>query len=119
MFSLTVAILIVIFVSAFCSLLEAVLYAVPISRIESMAKAGSRAGRILQDIRTNVDRPIIAILSLNTIANTAGAAVAGALAVSAFGEVQGPDHSEGGCRGNTNASFKVTCYMLRYFLLII
>ena len=69
-----------------CSLFEAVLYAVPLSHIESLAAAGSRTGRILQRLRRDVDRPIAAILSLNTIANTAGAAVAGAMAASIFGQ---------------------------------
>lgn len=73
-------------VSALCSLFEAVLYAVPVSHIESMAQAGKRSGLILRELRRDVDRPIAAILSLNTIANTAGAAVAGAAAVNVFGE---------------------------------
>ena len=36
-------------------------------------------------MRSNVDQPISAILTLNTIANTAGASLAGALAASALG----------------------------------
>ena len=43
-------------------------------------------GRILKDLRMrNVDRPISAILSLNTIANTGGAFVAGAAFIKVFG----------------------------------
>ena len=37
-------------------------------------------------MRQQVDRPIAAILSLNTIANTGGGAVAGALAATAYGQ---------------------------------
>lgn len=70
----------VILVSAMCSLFEAVLYALPIGHIETLAQSGHRSGRILRRLRSDVDRPIAAILSLNTVANTAGAAVAGALA---------------------------------------
>ena len=77
---------IVVGVSAMCSLFEAVLYAVPLSHVESLAAAGQSTGRILQKLRRNVDRPIAAILSLNTIANTAGAAVAGALAAQVMGQ---------------------------------
>ena len=77
---------IVVGVSALCSLFEAVLYAVPLSHVESMAAGGQATGRILQKLRRNVDRPIAAILSLNTIANTAGAAVAGALAAQVMGQ---------------------------------
>lgn len=75
----------VIIISALCSLAEAVLYSVPISHIESMVEEGKRSGRILKRLRQNVDRPITAILSLNTIANTAGAALAGAIAADVFG----------------------------------
>jgi CBS domain containing-hemolysin-like protein len=85
MTELILAVLIVIVVSAMCSLFEAVLYSVPISHIESLAHANKRAGTILQKLRENVDEPIAAILSLNTISNTAGAAVAGAIATDVLG----------------------------------
>ena len=55
----------VVFISALCSLFEAVLYSVPISHVESLAQAGRTSGRILRRLRSNVDRPISAILSLN------------------------------------------------------
>lgn len=72
-------------ISAICSLFEAVLYSVPVGHIETMAESGSKSGHILRTLREQVDRPIAAILSLNTIANTAGAAVAGAAAAEVFG----------------------------------
>ena len=76
----------VIFVSATCSLAEAVLYAVPVSYVESLAQKGTVSGRILKDLRMrNVDRPISAILSLNTIANTGGAFLAGTAFIKVFG----------------------------------
>jgi len=85
--ALIVSIGVVIVVSALCSLFEAVLYAVPISHIESLAQAGRTSGRILQRLRLHgVDRPISAILSLNTIANTGGAFIAGAAFIRVFGE---------------------------------
>ena len=86
MMVLALTVLLVVVISALCSLFEAVLYAVPVSHIESLAQGGYRSGRILQRLRSEVDRPIAAILSLNTIANTAGAAVAGALVASNLGE---------------------------------
>ena len=86
MAELIVAVAAAVLISAMCSLFEAVLYSVPVGHIESLANADRKAGRILQGLRANVDRPIAAILSLNTIANTAGAAVAGAAAASVFGE---------------------------------
>lgn len=76
----------VIVVSAMCSLFEAVLYAVPVSYVESLAQKGATSGRILKGLRMrNVDRPISAILSLNTIANTGGAFLAGAAFIMVFG----------------------------------
>jgi len=74
-----------IVVSAGCSLFEAVLYSVPSRTVETMAHAGKAGGRIIKRLRVNVERPISAILSLNTIANTAGAVVAGSAAGSVFG----------------------------------
>ncbi len=72
-------------VSALCSLSEAVLYSVPFSYIEALSRRGAPAARLFKGMRENVERPISAILTLNTVANTFGAAVAGAAAVAVFG----------------------------------
>ena len=72
--------------SAACSLFEAVLYSVPMSHIEALERDGRPTGRRLRELRRRVDRPIAAILSLNTIANTGGGAVAGAIAARELGE---------------------------------
>jgi len=76
----------VLVTSAACSLFEAVLYSVPTTHVEILAQSGRASGRRLKEMRQKVDRPIAAILSLNTIANTGGGALAGALAASALGE---------------------------------
>jgi len=67
-------------ISFFCSLWEAALYAVSQSRVEVLKKAGSRMGRKLAKLRRNIDEPIAAILVLNTISHTGGAAAVGAKA---------------------------------------
>ncbi len=77
---------IVITVSAFCSLSEASLYAVRIPFIRKLVEQGSAAGRLLLGFKQDIQQPIAAILILNTIANTAGAAVAGAQARQLFGQ---------------------------------
>lgn len=82
---LIAAVLIVVATSATCSLFEAVLYSVPVSHIEALVHSNKRAGRLLRKLRERVDEPITAILSLNTIANTAGASVAGAMAARVLG----------------------------------
>ena len=73
-------------ISAICSIFEAILYSVPLRHIESLEKSGSASAKVLKKLRMNVDRPITAILSLNTVATTAGATIAGAAAVTVFGE---------------------------------
>ena len=85
MMELVVAVSAAVLTSAMCSLFEAVLYSVPVSHVEALSHQGRATGKILKRLRREVDRPIAAILSLNTIANTAGAAVAGAAAASVFG----------------------------------
>lgn len=76
----------VLVVSALCSLSEAALYSVRMPYIRQMVDGGSRAGTVLAGFKANMDRPITAILIVNTAANTAGASVAGAQARQLFGE---------------------------------
>lgn len=85
MFDLIITVVLAVGISAFCSVTEAVLYSVPWSRIEQLRKAGRPSGNILYALRSDVEKPIAAVLTLNTVANTAGAAVAGAAAARAFG----------------------------------
>lgn len=82
---LVLAVSFAVFTSAFCSLLEAVLYSLSMSRIELLANTQPVTSTILRKLKENIDEPITAILTLNTIANTMGAAVAGAAAASVFG----------------------------------
>lgn len=74
-------------ISFFCSLLEACIYSVSRSHIESLRRAGKPSGRRLLRIRANIDEAIAAILILNTVANSAGAAWAGALVKERFGDI--------------------------------
>jgi len=85
MIELVLAVGLAIFLSAGCSLFEAVLYSVPRRQVETMAQAEKRSAKIFQRMRRDVEKPIAAILTLNTIANTAGAAFAGAAAAVVFG----------------------------------
>lgn len=73
-------------VSFLCSMLEAVLLSVSPSFAAQMAKQRGALGRRLQEFKKDVDRPLAAILSLNTIAHTVGAAGAGAQAAAVFGD---------------------------------
>jgi CBS domain containing-hemolysin-like protein len=83
---LYLAIGIALIVSALCSICEAVLYSVPPGHVEVLARDNKRSGLILKQLKKDIEQPITAILTLNTIANTMGAAVAGASAAAVFGE---------------------------------
>ncbi len=85
MIDLVVAAGAAIILSAACSVTEAALYAIPWSHIELLRKEGASSGLLLFKLRTDIDKPITAVLTLNTLANTAGAAIAGAAAVREFG----------------------------------
>ncbi len=76
----------VLIISALCSLSEAALYAVAPAYVRRLADTNSLQGRILTRFKAHMGRPITAILIVNTIANTAGASIAGAQARLLFGE---------------------------------
>ncbi|MEM9346473.1 MAG: hemolysin family protein [Planctomycetota bacterium] len=65
-------------VSFLCSMLEACLLSVPASHVELMERENRRGGALLKSMKASLDRPLAAILTLNTIAHTVGAAGVGA-----------------------------------------
>lgn len=73
-------------ISALSSIFEAALYSLPIGHIALISPTHRRISRILMDLKKDIHRPITAILTINTVANTAGAAIAGAMAVDVFGD---------------------------------
>ena len=72
-------------VSFFCSIAEAVLLSVRPSYIRMLERRSARGARTLQRLKDNLDRPLAAILTANTIAHTVGAAGVGAQATKVFG----------------------------------
>jgi putative hemolysin len=84
--ALIVVVSVSIAVSALCSILEAVFLSATPSYVATLAERGDRAGLVLQRLRSRLDEPIAAILTLNTVAHTVGAAMGGALALSVFGD---------------------------------
>ena len=72
-------------VSFLCSLLESVLMTTPISYITMREDEGDKHASLFMKMKTDTDRPLAAILSLNTIANTIGAAGVGRQATPLFG----------------------------------
>lgn len=73
-------------VSFLCSIMEAVLLSVTPSYVAALEREGDPIGERLHKMKENIDRPLSAILSLNTIAHTVGAAGVGAQAAVVFGE---------------------------------
>lgn len=66
-----------IVISGICSIAEATLLSLNPIRLETLKQQGRAYAATLLRMREQVDRPISAILILNTIANTGGAVVAG------------------------------------------
>lgn len=86
MFLLLAYLFLALFVSFICSITESVLLSVPQSfLIVERDKEKSWAGAFIS-LKENIDKPLSAILSLNTVAHTIGAAGVGAQAIKVFGE---------------------------------
>lgn len=85
MTALLVYFFIALVVSFLCSLLESVLLSVSHAHIAVLVKEGSKRGNLMFSLKENINRPLSAILTINTIANTVGAAGVGAQTYSVFG----------------------------------
>ncbi len=85
MTELITVVAILLFFSFTCSMLEAVLLSMSRPFIQTLVDKGKKAGLMLKAMKDNIDEPIAAILTLNTIAHTIGAAVSGAMAAEMFG----------------------------------
>jgi CBS domain containing-hemolysin-like protein len=77
MTTLVLAVSISILVSALCSLLESVLYSTRAITLEAAIHKGELKAKKMRRLKAEVDKPLAAILIFNTMANTAGAALAG------------------------------------------
>ncbi|MCB9033574.1 MAG: HlyC/CorC family transporter [Chitinophagales bacterium] len=71
--------------SFFCSIWEAVLLSITPSFVKRKVQEGSITGTILEQFKKDIDKPLSAILTLNTIAHTVGAIGVGAQAGKVFG----------------------------------
>jgi len=80
MTSLIVAVVLTLGASAICSLLEAFILSISSAEVEGLKLSHPLRGRMLERFKDGLDETSSAILTLNTVANTAGATVVGALA---------------------------------------
>jgi len=85
MWLLILAVLGALLISALCSLMEATLLSLRPGQIAEISGRRPRIGGIWQRLAGDIERPIAAILILNTAAHTIGASVAGA----EFGQLYG------------------------------
>ncbi|MEX2484451.1 MAG: CNNM domain-containing protein [Brumimicrobium sp.] len=83
---LLVYLFIALFTSALCSIMEAVLLSTPVSYLRAKANKGDVNAKTFIDLKKDIDKPLSAILSLNTVAHTVGAAGVGAQATIVFGD---------------------------------
>jgi CBS domain containing-hemolysin-like protein len=84
--SLLLYLLLALGISFLCSILEAALLSMPPSFVRQIERSGQSYGKRLDHLKRNVDQSLAAILTLNTIAHTIGAAGVGSQAVAVFGE---------------------------------
>ncbi|WP_019038251.1 CNNM domain-containing protein [Psychroflexus tropicus] len=86
MFLLFAYLFLALFVSFLCSIMESVLLSANRSFLIVKAEGGELWAKSFLNYKKEIDKPLSAILSLNTVAHTIGAAGVGAQAVKVFGE---------------------------------
>tara|TARA_B100001013_G_scaffold341537_1_gene266170 strand:- start:746 stop:1777 length:1032 start_codon:yes stop_codon:yes gene_type:complete len=72
-------------VSFLCSLLESVILSISRTHIAILTKQERKSASILETLKENINRPLAAILTVNTIANVVGAAGVGAETLRIYG----------------------------------
>lgn len=82
---LLLAVLISLGISAFCSLLESVLYSTRMITLEAAAGRGSRQAPVMRSLKAKVERPLSALVILDTLADIGGASLAGWAAAELWG----------------------------------
>ncbi|KTF13272.1 hemolysin family protein [Pseudoalteromonas sp. H105] len=75
-----------ILISFLCSIMEAVLLSITPSYVALLRKQNPKLAKCVEKLKKNVDQPLAAILTLNTVAHTAGAAGVGAQAAVVFSD---------------------------------
>ena len=75
--------------SFLCSLLEATLLTVSPSDIQAAKQRGAKWADRFEILKSDIDKPLSAILTLNTVAHTMGSTGAGAQYAKIFGDATG------------------------------
>jgi len=82
---LLIYVMVALVFSFLCSIAEAVLLSVTTPYIVLLERRGQPAGKLLRELKAQINQPLTAILTLNTVAHTIGAAGAGAQVAFVFG----------------------------------
>lgn len=85
MLLLILFVLLALLFSFLCSIAEAVILSVSPAHIAVLELEERPSGKVLRELKQDINKPLAAILTLNTIAHTVGAAGAGAQATVVFG----------------------------------
>ncbi len=85
MLYLILVIIVLLAISFLCSILESVILSLTRPYIQHLLEKKSSSGKLLKKMKDDIDEPITAILTLNTISHTIGATVSGAIALQLFG----------------------------------
>jgi len=86
MIALITAITLTLSISALCSLLESLILTTSTAEIEAIKKQHPHRGKLLEGFKEDIEQTSSAILALNTISNTLGASIIGALALQFLNE---------------------------------
>ncbi|MDH5409493.1 MAG: hemolysin family protein [Gammaproteobacteria bacterium] len=78
-------VLIALLFSFLCSIAEAVILSISPAHIALLEKEQKPSGKMMRELKDDINKPLAAILTLNTITHTMGAAGAGAQAAIVFG----------------------------------
>ncbi len=85
MLYLILVIITLLAISFLCSILESVILSLTRSYIQHLLEQKNSSGELLKKMKDDIDEPITAILTLNTISHTIGATISGAIALQLFG----------------------------------
>lgn len=83
---LVLSVTLVLFIWGVCSFTEAALYAVSMPFVRQLRRTNPDAGKLLTDFKENIERPISAVLIVNTTVAAAGSAIVGAQASVVLGD---------------------------------
>src|ERR1017187_4177061 len=89
---LPVVIALVIGTSFLCSLSESIILSTTIAEIETLKKTRPRRGALVETLKREIDATISAVLTLNTVANSIGSVIVGALAAHFYGGTDAVRH---------------------------